>query len=642
MNLNSTNILLIEDNKGDALLVKTFLKDAAFKYQFFHADTFFEGVDIIRNREIDIALLDLTLPDTTGFRTLNKFLDQINHIPVIVMTGVNNEIVGNQAIKAGAQDFLVKGQFDGKLLGRSIRYSLQRFKTQLKLEETARDLTINEKRINETQQLAGIGNWEMDLVSNEMQWTDEVFRIFGIPSQAFSPNLGDFIKPVASDDRITVEHFFELAAKEGKQQKVEYRIQLDNGLIKYMNVTAKIYYEEMTEKILLVGSIQDITERKMHEINIIEQNINKQSSKIKDEALSDLSFHIRTPLSSIVNLTYLIEHSGIATHQQEYINGLKTSVDDLSLMINNLLNFSMLISENMRLEEEEINIADFFNSMKKILQIKSDNSKLAIILSVSKELPTKVIVDQKKLTQVVYNILDNAIKFSKNNSKIEIKIDGIEQEDKYNLIVRVEDAGIGMSKHKLIELENAEKTLNKIRDEESMIKTPMGIAIASKLVNVLGGHIHVASTEYVGTVVTINLPAKPIINTNYTTEVPSRPINILMVEDHFLNQIATKKVLTTWSPFVSVEIAENGLIGVEKFRANNYDIVLMDMQMPIMNGMDASLRIREISDVPIFALTANASKSEADKCFEIGINDYISKPFKPIELYQKIMAAVFK
>jgi CheY-like chemotaxis protein len=109
------------------------------------------------------------------------------------------------------------------------------------------------------------------------------------------------------------------------------------------------------------------------------------------------------------------------------------------------------------------------------------------------------------------------------------------------------------------------------------------------------------------------------------------------VEDHFLNQIATKKVLTSWSEYVTVDIAENGLIAVEKFLEYGYDLILMDIQMPVMNGLEAARRIRENSHVPIIALTANSTKQEQDNCLEIGMNDYLAKPFQPRELYARIM-----
>ena len=177
-------ILLIEDSKGDAHLIEMYLKESSVKHDFIHAETFFDGTEEIKNRDIELVLLDLSLPDSSGFKTLTSFLEKFPNIPVIVLTSINNEIIGNQSVKAGAQDFLVKGQFDGKLLGRSIRYSLQRFKTQVKLEDTARNLAISERRFVEAQEMARFGNWEMDIVTNEMKWTNELFRIFG-----FHPNL---------------------------------------------------------------------------------------------------------------------------------------------------------------------------------------------------------------------------------------------------------------------------------------------------------------------------------------------------------------------------------------------------------------------------------------------------------------------
>ena len=136
------------------------------------------------------------------------------------------------------------------------------------------------------------------------------------------------------------------------------------------------------------------------------------------------------------------------------------------------------------------------------------------------------------------------------------------------------------------------------------------------------------------------MPVRAVKQIIVDASAPDSPLKLLLVEDHFLNQMATKKLLMSWSPYVTVDIAENGLVAVDKYRAHGYDLILMDLQMPVMNGFDSTTRIREKSNVPIIALTATATKTEADKCFEIGMNDYISKPFKPQELYIKIMNAL--
>jgi len=135
MNVNTTlHLLLIEDNPGDARLVSDMLKSSSVRYELYTVPTLFEGVALIENQEITLALLDLSLPDSNGFKTLTSFLQRCPKTPVIIMTGTNNELIGNQAIKAGALDFLVKGQFDSKLLGRAIRYALHRTKNNQKIE----------------------------------------------------------------------------------------------------------------------------------------------------------------------------------------------------------------------------------------------------------------------------------------------------------------------------------------------------------------------------------------------------------------------------------------------------------------------------------------------------------------------------
>ncbi|MEM8908852.1 MAG: response regulator, partial [Bacteroidota bacterium] len=413
-------ILLIEDNEADAHLIELHLKDSSIKHEFFHAESFFDGTDLLNNREIALVLLDLSLPDSNGFKTLTSFIDKFPRTPVIVLTGMNNEIIGNQAVKAGAQDFLVKGQFDGKLLGRSIRYSIQRFKTQIKLEETARNLAISEKRYVEAQEMAHFGNWEMDIVSNEMKWTDEIYRIFGFNPNSISPSLSDYFNYTHHEDRPLVEDFFEKAAKDGQLHNLEHRIVIDGRSIRYVAIQAKVYYDDISDKILLVGALQDITERKLNEQLIIEKNISSKTSKIKEEALGDIGFHIRTPLSSIVNLLYLMEKTSATNQQSEYINGLKTSVDDLSIMVNNLLNFSVLVSEKIKVESTEIQIKEFLQSIQKVAQIKTDKSNVDFQLALAKNFPEKVHSDPNKITQILYNLIDFGIKQAQPAGSLEI------------------------------------------------------------------------------------------------------------------------------------------------------------------------------------------------------------------------------
>ena len=635
----TTNILLIEDNPGDTQLVKIYLKDAAFKFELFVGDTFFEGMDVLSKHEIDIVLLDLSLPDSQGFKTLNRFLETTSNIPVIVMTGVNNEIVGNQAVKAGAQDFLVKGQFDGKLLGRAIRYAMQRHKEFQKLEDSKRELTINERRIVKAQQLAGFGNWEMDLVSNEMVWTDEIYRIFGFHPGGITTGLSTYHGFVHFEDKEEVESFFDKATKDGKLHKIEHRIIVDGSSLRWLTIHAQVFFDDMTQRTLLVGGIQDITERKANEQLIMEQNINRQTSILKEESMQDMSFHIRTPLSSVVNLLYLMENTTVTPQQKELVEGLKTSVDDLSMMLSNLLNFSMLVSQNLKLEAEEFHFLDFFNSIRKVVQIKADNAKISLDFTLPTDSPEKVIADSKKITQIIYNLIDHALRYTPTGGKIAIDMT-LQSADKQSatMLIKTTYSGKALNINQIKELMEENKILETIKnDSNETDKQQLALAIVGKLVKILRGSFSISNKQNDTTSFDITLPIHAVKNIVLDSSAPDSPLRILFVEDHFLNQMATKKLLTNWSPFVTVDIAENGAVAIEKIRAYIYDLILMDLQMPVMNGFDATLKIREKSQIPIIALTATATKQEADKCFEMGMNDYMSKPFKPQELYLKIM-----
>ena len=642
MNVNTTlHLLLIEDNPGDTRLVSNMLKSSSVRYELYTVPTLFEGAAIIENQEITLALLDLSLPDSTGFKTLTSFLERCPKTPVIVMTGTNNELIGNQAIKAGAMDYLVKGQFEGKLLGRSIRYALHRVKNNKKIESTARDLAISEKRFVEAQEMAHFGNWEMDIVNNKMLWADEIFRIFDFPLNSMTPALSDYITYTHPEDTLKVQNFFELAAKDGQLHHLTHRIIIRGRSIKYISIQAKMNFDEIRQKLFLSGTLQDITQQKITEELIIEKNINTKAGRIKDEALADISFHIRTPLSSVINLLYLIEKTNISPDQTELIDGLKTSIDDLSMMVNNLMNFSVLVSDKIEAEKERFDIREFMESMKRVVKMRTENTATDLNFLIDESMPNKVISDTKKITQILYNLIDYLIAKTTSQKSLFFKASAQKRTPKdYDLIFTLQSEGLRLEEEEIKDLYAAEKILEIYNPEEDEEKKLMiGMAIVSKLIKIINGSLYFESKGSSDTIFRVTIPVEiakqPI---KMQGDIPTSPLRILLVEDHFLNQLATKKVLTTWSDQVSVDIADNGQIAVEKYQKTDYDIILMDIQMPVMNGIIASQKIRATSSVPILALTANASQPEQEKCLSVGINDYLSKPFKPQELYNRIMA----
>ncbi len=642
MMLNRVNILVIDDSEGDAKLVKIFLKQASLKHDFFYAETLYEGIEICEEKPIDLVLLDLSLPDSRGLRTLSSFLERCpKKLPVVVMTGTTDEMVGEQAVRAGAQDYLVKGEFDHKSLARSIRHTLARHRTYVQLQVAVKELNIVKERFELASKMSNFGIWEIDIVTNEMNWSEQVYKIFGFEPGHISPSWTDYLNYIYPEDREKVEREIEAATKDGALHSVDYRIRVGVAQKKHVANQFQISYDPSTEKTLLVGVAQDITEQKMAEELRELKTITDRTSKIKEEILEDMSFHIRTPLSSIVNLSYTLESSELNSQQEELVSGMQQSVSDLSLAVNNMLNFSVLLSDKITVDREQFAIRNTVQGLEKMFQIKSNKKDIEFKLDVNENVPKYLIGDETKINQILYNLLDNAIKYTEKSGQVKLAIEAANIDiEKATITFEVEDNGVGMSADKIKEILNTDRLLNADSDE----KEGLGLAIARRLAETMGGTLRVNSEEGEGStfLVEIDLNIAEIAVQQIGGK-PIKPMNILFVEDHFLNQIATKQMLTTWSDYVKVEIAENGKLGVEAFEKNNYDVILMDLQMPVMNGFEAAAKIRITdSDIPIIALSANTSKTEAEKCSATGINDYLAKPYNPEELKGKIMTLVYR
>ena len=643
MNNYAPVVLLMEENKEDIVFLRKCLGESSSKIKIEHSSTLFEGIDILNNKEIDLVLLNFNLQDSSGFKTLSRFLEKCPNVPTIVLTETSNEVLGNQAIKAGAQDFLVKKELNKKILGRSMRYALQRFKTKFQLKELSKSLSINQKRFVEAQEMANFGNWEMDLVSNKMIWTDEIFRIFGCQPQSFEPSLSEFLSYVHHDDREDVENYFENAGKTSGQLKIDHRIVTDGRNIKYIALQCKVFVEEFSSRIKLVGAIQDITERKNNEFLTMEKVISKGMLKVKEQMLTDMSFQIRTPLNSIVNLMHLLENSGMSDKQNDLIDGLKNSIDDLFGSVNNLLNYSIVGLEKISESKSEFSLEEFINNAEKMLVMKAGIQGSKIKVQIDENIPKRVMTFPKKITQLFYNLIGLALsELNKSGKrKLSLHMSKLKPDQEFNMILSGSAPSyINDEVVKMIKEEDNKTLLEKIENDGKL--EVLSLAIMSKLIKLMDGHM-VFDTNSEEGFLKMSIPVEVVrqITTSNSLK-PHSPVRILLVEDHFLNQISTKKVLTSWSNKVSVDIAENGLIAFEKFKEHEYDLILMDIQMPVMNGFESAEKIREISQVPIIALTANASSQEESKCQTIGINDYMTKPFKPEELQAKIMSCMVK
>lgn len=286
--IKKTRILLIEDNTADAKLVELYLNESIIiDPEITRVVELKKGLLMLEETDFDAVLLDLTLPDSSGFDTLRTMLNEFPDQTVIVMTGLEDETVALNSVKAGAQDFIVKGQFDSTLLSRTITYAIERHQLQMKLENYAKAIKLNEQRLIEAQKMARIGNWELDIVTNQMYWSEEVYRILEITQDTDRiPLLNDYLKFVLSDDVAHVKAAINRTMEKGKPYMVNYKVILANGNEKYIANQGQIQLSKKTGGLCLVGTIQDITSFSSNESG---KNINMQKILSHLQTISEKS-----------------------------------------------------------------------------------------------------------------------------------------------------------------------------------------------------------------------------------------------------------------------------------------------------------------------------------------------------------------
>ncbi|MEL7220492.1 MAG: response regulator, partial [Bacteroidota bacterium] len=413
------NILLIEDNAADAEMIRIYLNQVRLQSELFKAESLSEGLRFLEESEkdINIVLLDLGLPDSVGFNTLRRYLDSSTGVPVIVLTGLSDQRKGTESVRAGAQDYLVKGEFNAEQLLKSIRYSLERFRLQADAEQRANMFSDEKSRLKELQQMASIGDWEMDIVNNSMIWSEELFEIFQIKPHSFSPSLSDYLTLVHRSDRDEVESFFAQAVKKEEYGPLEHRILIDNRLIKHLSLRTRIKFDEKSNRILLLGSVQDITPRAQASEKETAEGT-KSSDSIVDndvytrELFNQISFNIRTPLSTAVHLFYLLEQTNLNTQQAKLVDDLKITIDDLSFTLSNLVNLSILSNDNLLTAKDHFRPLDVLESIKRVMNFKAQQNNRELDIYIDPHLEVSVQSDSNKLAQLFFSMMELAFLYS--------------------------------------------------------------------------------------------------------------------------------------------------------------------------------------------------------------------------------------
>lgn len=557
-----------------------------------------------------------------------------------------------------------------KLIG-SVKDITERKKIELSLKES-------EERFRVLAESSNIIPWEIDAATFKCTYVGpQAESVLGYPTQAWYDT--DFwFNHIHPDDRDIANHRFLQGLKKNQNYDFEYRMVKADGKIVWFHDFVTIVNDESGKPLKLRGHLIDVTIRKLAEekiqklnaeleerveertaqlqANITELNKAKiqaeESKAAKELFLASMSHEIRTPLNAIIGFQQLLKSTSLTAEQKEYVESIDFAGKNLLVIINDILDLSKIEAGKFQFDETDFNVSDVVKSVIELVNHRAKEKKLKLYIYVDSSIPDKLFGDAARLSQVLLNLVGNAIKFTEAGD-VKVSVNALEETSEQVLCeFIVEDSGIGISPERMASI--FERFTQESNETNRIYGgTGLGLTISKYLVEMQGGKIEVKSEKGKGSAFSFQLRYKKKSSDqahiadgdDIDHDHILKNLKILLVEDVLLNQKLVMKIMEKWG--YELDIANNGIEGVEKVKQKNYDLILMDIQMPVMDGYAATELIRSLPDlekqrIPIIALTAHASHAEAEKCINLGMNAYMAKPFNQLELQKIISRLVMK
>ncbi|MEN0056326.1 MAG: response regulator [Mucilaginibacter sp.] len=634
--MTPVNILIVDDREENIIALEALLKRDDIR--IYSTTSPNEALRIAWETHIAIALIDVQMPEMDGFELVEmlKSNPRTRDIMVIFVTAISKETkYAVKGLGTGAIDYLYK-PLDPYITSAKVDsfVHLARSQAEIKVKnEELENFAIVVK--NSADIICSVDAQTLRInninpaVENIMGYKPEELSGRSIVDlavdghqQVFRTKLGEIIK-----DSL---HF------------AVFEVQLETFNKRVLWAECRVSYHN---KIIFLN-ISDISPQKSYQEQLIKSKEEAEyGKKVKETFLANMSHELRTPVNGIIGITDLLLKTDLNEQQKSMLDLLETSSRSLLGVINDVLDISKIEAGKFNIVRTPNNIYDLVKSVFDLLKFRADESNIDFVLEIDNRVPQNLMVDSLRLNQILMNLLSNAIKFTP-RGHVKLTVSVLQKHnDKVKLKYSVEDSGIGVPADRLNKIfesfEQAEEdTGNKYGG------TGLGLAIVKKLAELKGGELEVTSQLGKGSVFNFinwhTIAAKPSENHNNKPKkilTPFNNISVLVAEDNMVNQFMLSKILKDWN--VDVDMVDNGRKAIDKLKAKNYDLILMDTHMPEMNGYEAARTLRVDFEepkrsIPIISLSASSLGHEQQEALAAGMNDVLAKPFQPYQLHEKM------
>jgi PAS domain S-box-containing protein len=646
------SILLVEDDKIDAIEFKRAIARSQVEIEEIRICRYAEeAFETLQHWVPTCIFIDYQLPKTNGLDLLKQVKELAPHLPVIVLTSQGDERIAVEMMKAGAMDYFPKSEITAEKLTKTFHTMSQMLEVEKKREKAQRELTEKEELIDKIALLSPNIIYVIDIE----KWANifhnkQIWNILGYSDQDFSTENGSmFLDIIDAEDQLAFrKHYYHIRqfVKDGEVVEKEFRLKHKNGSEVWI-ITREVPFKRNSQGEVqeVLGTAIDITSRKISEKELLRAKKEaEEASRIKSDFLSTMSHEIRTPMNAIVGFTDLLLTSNITGQDLEYLTTIKYSADNLMIILNDILDFSKIEAGKFDLEHIAFNINEKLDFLRKTFEIAAQKKNIALTFELAPDVPDLLIGDPHRLNQILVNLLSNALKFTNEGFvRLSAKVEN-DYPDKVDLQIKVADSGIGISEDNLGIIFDSFAQVHQNDAQKFLGGTGLGLTISRKITDLMNGTLSAESELGKGSSFRVfvtfakNLKSAETARPSTDTGFSLKGYKILAAEDVAANQMLLKHLLKKWgADFV---ICSNGHEALELIGNQYFDLILMDLQMPVMDGITATKRIRalipEYADIPVIAFTADTFAEATAEIIGCNFNDFVTKPFKADELMRKI------